>query len=309
MRFLQARWWMLMVCACALSALSACSSGEPERPLEYTNHATASDTTVYRVAIHPLYNPHKLIQAYQPLMDYLNAHLNGAHLEIEASRDYAAFEDKVRESGPAFLLPNPVQTLLAQKTGYRVIAMAGDPRDFKGIFVVRKDSLLKQPQDLKGKVVSYPSPTALAGAIMPQYFLHNQGVDVQHEVTNRYVGSHESAILNTYMGHSAAAATWPPPWRMFQKDYPAEAAQLQVLWETPPLINNSVMVRQDVPQALQRQVQALLLGLKTTADGPHILAAMETGAFFPADNKSYEVVARYLTHFEKTVRPVQLKLN
>jgi len=306
MQFLRARLMPLMACACLLGA---CSPGQPERTLEYTNQPQASDATVYRMAIHPLYNPHKLIQAYQPLMDYLNAHLTGARMEIEASRDYAAFEDKVRESGPAFLLPNPVQTLLAQKTGYRVIAMAGNPQDFKGIFIVRKDSLLKQPESLKGKVVSYPSPTALAGAIMPQYFLYTHGLDVQHAMTNRYVGSHESSILNTYMGHSAAAATWPPPWRMFQKDYPAEAAQLQVLWETPPLINNSVMVRQDVPPAIQRQVQLLLLGLKNTADGPRILEMMETEAFFPADDKSYDVVQRYLTHFEKTVRPVQLKLN
>ena len=306
MQLQRARLILLMVCACVLSA---CSPGQPERLLEYTDHATAADTTVYRMAIHPLYNPHKLIQAYQPLMDYLNAHLNGARMEIEASRDYAAFEDKVRESGPAFLLPNPVQTLLAQKTGYRVIAMAGNPQDFKGIFVVRKDSPLRQPQDLTGKVVSYPSSTALAGAIMPQYFLYSHGLDVQHAVTNRYVGSHESSILNTYMGLSAAAATWPPPWRMFQKDYPAEAAQLQVLWETPALINNSVMVRKDVPPAIQQQVQALLLGLKSTADSARILGAMETEAFFPANDKSYDVVQRYLNHFEKNVRPVQLKLN
>ena len=26
------------------------------------------------------------------------------------------------------------------KVGYRVIAMAGEPQDFKGIFVVRRDS-------------------------------------------------------------------------------------------------------------------------------------------------------------------------
>lgn len=51
-----------------------------------------------------------------------------------------------------------------------MIAMAGDPKDFKGIFLVRIDSGIKVPADLKGKAVSYPSPTALAACIMPQYF-------------------------------------------------------------------------------------------------------------------------------------------
>ena len=164
-----------------------------------------------------------------------------------------------RSSAPAarILLPNPWQTLEAMKVGYHVIAMAGDAEDFKGIFIVRKDSGIKTPADLRGKVVSYPSPTALAACIMPQYFLHRNGIDVNRDIENAYVGSQESSIMNAYLGKSAAGATWPPPWRLFQQDHPAEAAQLKVIWETPSLLNNSVMVRDDVPAAVGRRVRRL----------------------------------------------------
>lgn len=69
-------------------------------------------------------------------------------------------------------MPNPWQTIQAQKVGYKVLAMWGKAQDFKGIFIVREKSTVKVPADLRGKAVSYPSPTALAAAIMPQYFLH-----------------------------------------------------------------------------------------------------------------------------------------
>ncbi|MDD5285957.1 MAG: PhnD/SsuA/transferrin family substrate-binding protein [Desulfuromonadaceae bacterium] len=264
-----------------------------------------SGLPVYRFAVHPLHNPAKLTEAYQPLVDYLNVRMKGTHLTLEASRDYANFEEKYQARKPEFLLPNPWQTLQAMKIGYHVIAMAGEPRDFKGIFVVRRDSNLSRPADLKGKQVSYPSHTALAACIMPQYFLHSNGINVNKEIENRYVGSQESSIMNAYLKLTAAGATWPPPWRAFRKDHPREAAEMKVIWETESLVNNSVMVRDDVPAQVSGQVRILLLGLDGTKEGKSILAGMETARFLPASGEEYDVVRRYISRFEKEVRPVE----
>ena len=221
------------------------------------------------------------------------------------SSDLASFEQKYRGRKPDFLLPNPWQTLQAQKKGYHVIAMSGEAQDFKGIFLVRRDSGIKTPSDLKGRVVSYPSRTALAAAIMPQYFLHTHGINIQHDIENSYVGSQESAIMHVYLGKSAAGATWPPPWRLFQQEHPAEAAQLMLIWETPPLINNSVMVRDDVPSTVRESLTQALLELTRTPQGRAILQGMETARFTPANDASYAPVADYIKRFEKEVRPVE----
>ena len=100
---------------------------------QFGTNPSSPGVPVYRFAVHPLHNPAKLIQSYQPLIDYLNRGLQGARLELEASRDYAKFEEKYRAHKPEFLLPNPWQTLQAMKAGYHVIAMAGEPKDFTGI--------------------------------------------------------------------------------------------------------------------------------------------------------------------------------
>jgi phosphonate transport system substrate-binding protein len=260
---------------------------------------------VYRLAVHPLHNPTKLMQAYQPLVEYLNSQINGVRFDLEASRDYANFEEKFRQRKSEFLLPNPWQTLEAMKVGYHVVVMAGEAQDFKGLFVVRRDSKVRQPADLRGKAVAYPSPTALAACIMPQYFLHGYGINIRTELENRYVGSQESAIMNAYLGKTAVGVTWPPPWRAFQKEHPREAAELKVIWETESLINNSVMVRDDVPPKLAQQVRALLLGLAGSAQGMAILAGMETASFSPASDADYDVVRQYVARFEREVRPVE----
>lgn len=259
----------------------------------------------YHLAIHPLHNPAKLSQAYQPFIDYLNGQLKGVRLSLEASRDYANFEEKYQGRTPEFILPNPWQTLQAMQVGYRVIAMAGEPHDFKGIFIVRQDTGIREPVDLKGKAVSYPSPTALAACIMPQYFLHGHGIDINREIENLYVGSQESSIMNVYLAKTVAGATWPPPWRAFQKDHPLEAAELKVMWETEPLVNNSVMIRNDLPVELGQQVQKNLTSLHETEQGRTILVGMETARFLAATDQDYDVVRTYIERFEREVRKVK----
>jgi phosphonate transport system substrate-binding protein len=130
---------------------------------------------------------------------------------------------------------------------------------------------------------------------------------MQDDIQNRYVGSQESAIMNAYLGQTAVGVTWPPPWRAFQKTNPNEAAQLRVLWETPHLINNSVMIRDDLPIELREKIRAVLLNLHTSPEGRTILAGMETSRFTAATNQSYDQVRRYVTAFEREVRPVVTK--
>ncbi|TAN49450.1 MAG: phosphate/phosphite/phosphonate ABC transporter substrate-binding protein [Methylococcaceae bacterium] len=292
-------------------ACAGCESTQEESKTaagpQYGSEPVGVAKPLYRLAIHPLHNPNKLSEAYQPLIDYLNRQIAGAQFELEASRDYQVYEAKFRARKPDLLLPNPWQTLQAMQVGYHVIAMAGDAEDFKGIFLVRKDSGIQNPADLKGKAVSYPSPTALAACIMPQYFLYQHGIDVNQDIQNLYVGSQESSIMNAYLGDSAAGATWPPPWRLFQKTHPKEAAELRVAWETPSLMNNSVMVRDDVPAALRDRFRQLLLTLDHNPAGRAILAGMETARFHPSDDAGYAPVRDYVARFEREVRPVERK--
>ncbi|MFA6567595.1 MAG: phosphate/phosphite/phosphonate ABC transporter substrate-binding protein [Victivallales bacterium] len=288
-----------------LLMISSCEKAPQSTGPKYGKSPVSQTTPIYHFAVHPLHNPAQLMQEYQPLMDYLNERLKGARLTLEASRNYASFEEKYQGRKTEFLLPNPWQTLQAMKAGYSVIAEAGEPKDFKGMLIVRKDGGIGEPSDLKGKAVSYPSPTALAACIMPQYFLHVHGINVNKDIENHYVGSQESSIMNVYLKMTAAGATWPPPWRAFQKDHPEKTAELKVAWETEPLINNSVMARNDVPAAIREQLRKLLTGLHETENGKEILANMETARFIPASDRDYDMVCSYIGRFETEVRKVE----
>jgi phosphonate transport system substrate-binding protein len=289
--------WLLFMMGC---------DRPPEEPkgVVYQDAPAVNAIPTYRFAVHPLLNPTALAAAYQPLVDHLNANIQGARFELEASRNYQAFEQKVNHLEPDVILPNPWQTLKAQAVGYHVIAMAGDAQDFKGVFIARKDARIKTMSELKGKTVSTPSPTALAACIMPQYFMHQQGINVNKDIQMSYVGTHESTIMSVYLGQSDIGTTYPPPWRAFQLAYPDKAAQLELVWQTDALVNNSVMVKSTLPAAVVDQLKDAILTLTQHPKGMAILRSMETQAFYPANDDSYKAVAEFIARFEREVRPV-----
>jgi len=286
-------------------ALVACGQNEESKPAGPQFSAGGPQVgKEYVFAIHPLHNPVRLFEIYGPIIDYLNRNIPDARFRLEASRNYEEFDKKLYGRELDFALPNPYQTLNSLKHGYYVIAKMGDDYKFTGILLVRRDSGIKEVTDLKGKKVSYPARTALAATMMPQYFLHTHGVDINRDIENLYVGSQESSIMNVYLGNVAAGATWPLPWEAFQKEHPDMARDLELKWETEPLINNGVVAKDDVPPALAQRVAQLLDTLHTTAEGRAILARMPLSRFELADDNRYRVIEDFLRTFNKEVRPL-----
>ena len=111
-------------------------------------------------------------------------------------------------------------------------------------------------------------------------------------------------MLNVALGKTSAGATWPQAWRSFQSEQPELASQLQVLWETPALVNNAVIVHGHVDPASAARLRDALVRLGDDEAGQHLLRLMGLRGFEPADARTYEPVRDFLGRFEAEVRPL-----
>lgn len=257
-----------------------------------------------RVGIHPLHNPALLFQRYGPIVERLNERIPQALFTLEASRNYQEFEDKLARRQLDIALPNPYQTLQAQEHGYRIFGKMGDDDMFRGLVLVRIDSDIHQPSQLRGRAISFPSATALAATMQPQLALHQQGLPFD-SYEARYVGSQESSIMNVILGQTAAGATWPAPWQSFQQTHPEQARQLRVLLQTPPLVNNALMAKDDLPEPLLQAVADVLFTLHQDDAGQAMLAALPVSRFEPASASTYQPVQQFLDEYERQIRPLK----
>lgn len=295
------KWWHLLLDLPVLAGWNQ----QPDKLYEPIFSAQSpSKVSKYVIGIHPLHNPKRLFEVYGPIVDFLNANMPEAAFSLEASRNYEEFDKKLYSGRFDFAMPNPYQTINSLKHGYRVFGKMADDNDFRGIILVRRDSGINTVADLKGKAVSYPAPTALAATMMPQYYLHTHGLDINRDIENRYVGSQESSIINVLRGHVAAGATWPVPWKTFSKENPQLASQLEVKWQTEPLQNNGWVARKDLPPEVVNKFATLLFNLDRHQQGRDMLARIPVSRFEPANDDSYGPVRAFIATFIKTVRPL-----
>jgi phosphonate transport system substrate-binding protein len=293
---------MLFLMSCALF-ISSCDQAEEQYQPKFST-ATVVQKEEYIFGVHPLHNPQQLQIIYGPLIDFLNSHIQEVTFRLEASRNYAAYEEKLYAGKFQFALPNPYQTILSEDKGYKVFGKMSDDENFRGLILVRKDAGINQVTDLKGKKVSYPAPTALAATMLPQHFIHTHGLDVNKDTESVYVGSQESSIMNVYLKQVAAGATWVLPWQNFLKEKPEMANELEVKWQTITFPNCGLMARKDIPQDLVDKVAQLLFSLHTRPEGQEILARMPLSKFEKADHQTYQVIRDFIQTFSTTIRPI-----
>lgn len=276
--------------------LIACDSSQPPteayRP-EITDKPLPPLVREYTFSAVPEGNQMRVPEVYGPVVDYLNAHIEGAKLGLVAPKTHAEFEGGLLDKQYDIALANAFQTAKAMAYGYHVIAKKGDDEQFYGIFLVRRDSGINKVSDLKGKKVCYPSPSGVAATILPMHFLKSHGIDVFKDVENLYVGSHESSIMHVYLGKAAAGTARAFSWAAFQKAHPKEASALEVKWQSEPLIDQAIIARDTVPKALTDRIAELLSRLHETAEGQALLTAMSASRFEPAGDANYDKARRF----------------
>lgn len=281
--------------------LIACDAQKNEGYIPVYTSTPTNTQAVLIFGVHPLHNPQRLYEIYGPLVEYLNRNFPEITIQLEASRSYEEFDKKLYSRHFHFALPNPYQALNSLKYGYHIFAKMGGDEQFRGIIIVRKDSNINTVADLKGKIVSFPAPTALAATMMPLYFLHTHGLNVNQDITRLFSGSQESSIMNVYLRKSAAGATWPPPWQSFVKRNPQITAELEVKWESPPLLNNGLVARDDVAPEVVDKVKTLLLNLHTHEEGRQLLNALPLVRFENATETTYQPVRDFMKKYAETV--------
>lgn len=283
-----------------LFLFSGCTSEENEIKT-YKPSADLAQEGELIIGIHPYLNAQKTFLAYEPILAYLEKKSNGIHFRLETSLDYADFERKLYYGHFDVALPNPYQTLKAVEHGYRIVAKVKPNSEFRGIIIARKDSRIRFVEQLRGKGISFPASTALAATMMPKWFLYQRGLNVDKDSSPRYVGSQYSSIMNAYSGDSVAAATWPSPWKTWQEENPKKAAQMEVIWETPALVNNSLVVRSDLNVSIVQKIVESLCALDKHPKGIELLKSTGFEGFERASDRTYTPVKEFLQRYEQTL--------
>lgn len=169
--------------------------------------------------------------------------------------------------------------------GYRALLLARKAGPFNTL-----KGLLAEPERWR---LARGESRSVSGFIVPQLqlFLPNH-IAMETRFLSEVVGTHQFTALAVANGEADVATNNTADFERFKLQFPAEAARLQVIWESELIPHAQIVVRRDDPPEFQRKVQAFLVdygrsqGPRGDAERGNLKALHDLAGFVAADNAS-----------------------
>jgi phosphonate transport system substrate-binding protein len=172
-----------------------------------------------------------------------------------------------------------------------VIPLAQREEDtrFQSVFIAKTDSGIKTLNDLKGKQVSFGSPSSTSGHLMPRSFLLAAKIEPEKDFKRvAYSGAHDATIASVVSGKVDAAALDITVWRKFVTENRVDTKAVDVFYTTPTYFNYNWAVHADMPAAMRDRVQKALIDLDpNTPEGKEILSLNRATRYIPTKAENY----------------------
>jgi len=247
------------------------------------------------IGLIPEQNIFRQIDRYRPLADYLSVRL-GIKVRLTILSRYGDIIDRFSQRGMdgAFfgdLTGALAVELLKVEPVARPVGLDG-ASSAKGVIIVRKDSGIRKPGDLKGKVFAFVDRATVSGYLFPLYYLRKAGFSNLKEVFSEYyfTGSHDSAVFAVLDGRADAGSLKDTVLNDLIRKDNTIADELMVLAESSPMPEGTFCLRTDLAPEVRRKIRELLLGMKKDHEGMKVLQEMGLSGFTPASRNDFAPV-------------------
>ena len=247
---------------------------------------------VFRVTTIPEEAATEQMRKFGPIVKYLEQKL-GMKVEFTPVSDYpAAVETLVNKNIEMAWLGGFTLIQAQHRSGGKIIPIAQREEDtkFQSVFIAKTSSGIKTLADLKGKQVSFGSPSSTSGHLMPRSFLLQANIDPDKDFKRvAYSGAHDATIASVVSGKVEAAALDITVWNKFVKENRVDTKEVNVFYTTPGYFNYNWAVHADMPAALRERVTKALIDLDpATAQGKEILDLNRATRYIPTQVENYK---------------------
>jgi phosphonate transport system substrate-binding protein len=277
----------------ALALLTGCGKPEPQ------------DSQTLSFSILSAENQASMQPLWQPLLDDMHAE-TGLTIKPFFATNYASLIEAMRfkqvQLGWYSALPalEAVQRAHGEVLG-RVLDAGGAAAVYRSVLIVRKGSGITLDKILKcGKRYNFGigDPNSTSGTLAPMaYLFAPRGIQPAECFKTVRSASHQANVFAVAQGLVDVATNNTVGIVFAQRENPALAAKLQVIWTSPDLPESAIVVRKDLDPAVKEKVRAFFLsyGSAPGAEGDHqrqVLAKLTYGGFQAVDSHYLDPIRR-----------------
>jgi len=254
----------------------------------------AQAPSVLRVTAIPDESPTELARKFAPLGAYLEGRL-GVKVEWTPVTDYAAAVEALINGkvdlawlgGFTFVQANV-------RSGGKVIPLVQRAEDanFRSVFITTEGSGIATLADLKGRTLSFGSPSSTSGHLMPRSALLDAFIDPDRDLRRiSFSGAHDATIAAVAGGKVDAGALNISVWERFVAQGKVDTTRVHVFFTTMPFYDYNWTVSAALPAELRDRLRQAFLDLNAdTPQGRQILELQRASRFVPTRAENYHQI-------------------
>lgn len=280
-----------LVLFCAAAALSLAACGKPEE-----KPAAGGTPTELTFSILSAENQASMEPLWAPLLADLSDSI-GVKVKPFFATNYTSLVEAMRfnQVQMGWFSASPALSAVERSNGEvlgRVVDAGGDAT-YKSIIIVKKGSGITLDKLLacdKSLSFGMGDTQSTSGTLAPMTYLFTpKNVEPNKCFKAVRAASHQANSFAVANGVLDAATNNSVGLVFFKRQSPEQAAKLDVIWESPPLPESSIVVRKDLDPALKEKIRQFFLTYGTGTDEKaekqrEVLKGLAYGGFKPADN-------------------------
>ena len=239
----------------------------------------------FTVGVVPQFEQRKLHAIWKPVIEDLEKK-TGMQFDLISTLTIEAFEKAIERGDFDFVYMNPYH-LVQVHNSQAYIPLVSDKTPLRGIIVVRKDSAIRAPAELNGKVVAFPSANAIGATLLPKADLEQL---FRTAVTPLYVKTHISVYLHVVQELVAAGGGVEKTLHEQSKEI---RNALRIIYTTRSFPSHPVAVHPRVPADVRESVRKAFLSMNSGPECRAMLLKIPVEQFVPVTYDDYAVMSSW----------------
>lgn len=224
-------------------------------------YAEDREDTGLTFAIFPYVSPVQMVKFHNRLREFIQSTVDRP-VTLVSAPNFKKFIKRTAAGDYDIIMTAPHLGRLAEvRDGY--VPMVHTMHEVQGIYLVRKDSDIRQLQDLKGKTITLVGRAAIITQMVEQQ-LGQLGLDVGKDVEFRITRTHNNAMYAPLRGESEASVTGI---LLFNKIGQTDREKVRVIGKTPLAPGFMLMTHKRIDAEVHKKLKQALLGYGDTPAG------------------------------------------
>jgi phosphonate transport system substrate-binding protein len=247
------------------------------------------------IGLIPARNIFKQLERYEPVANYLSKK-TVTNIELKVLTRYGNIIDNFVSAGlDAAFFGSFTYTLAHAKLGVEVVARpesAAGLSSYYGLIFVRKDSGIKNANDMRGKIFAFVDKATTAGHLFPLAYFGKNGISDPNTFFKEsyFTGTHEDAIYDVLNKKADVGAAKNTVFFPIADTNVRIADELDILERSLNVPENGLAVRKDLDDSIKNKLKQALLSMHNDPEGAEILKNFGASKFIETTRDDYKNV-------------------